>query len=160
MAFGAKITDFSQAAIGSYGYTIKVSVLNDLIVSIDAVQVQAAADSTPAPVVGETAITDLLGYLNSVSAPDLAYNFSEGEVTIFLLTDTFPYEDTTRFALFGNRKGQNVSDLTDKIDIPDKDINYLINLCLELSYLIKKKYVPRDIVENIRLEELRISDEV
>ena len=109
MAFGAMVTDFAQAAVGSAGYTIKVSLINDLLVSVDAVQAQASASSTPAPVTDETIITTLLGYLNSDDAPDLAYYFSEGEITIFFNSTTFDYVDDTRFAIWGYRKGHTGS---------------------------------------------------
>lgn len=83
MAFGSKVTDFAQSVAGYYGYIIKMDVTSLLMHKVNAVQAQKDPDDTFAPVIGEVKIETLGSYLNEVNCPRLAFNYSDGQVTVF-----------------------------------------------------------------------------
>lgn len=137
--FGNKVTDFSIASSGSYGYTTKVNLSSLLFYSVTEVQAQNSADSTPVPVSGEVSREAIQRYLNDVNCPDLAFNYAGGEAIIFFKKDVYPYEDTIRFAAFGLRNPQKMTSDSDVIDCPDKYIG------LVKTYAISELNATKDI---------------
>jgi hypothetical protein len=157
--FGSTVTQLVQHAVGTYGYILKIDTSVLLAESISSVVAQASAIETPAPVSGSTIIATLYSYLEDVNCPDLAYNASNSECSIFFKTSEFPFVDDTRYALFGKRKSQNCSNDNDYLDCPDRDLHLLIAYCLELSYAISKGGVPKWVTDKIKTEEKRVRDE-
>lgn len=153
MAYGSIITNVSQNAIGSIGYIVKINTAELLAETIESVQAQASPSSTPDPVSGPVGISALYGYLNDTESPDLAYNYSDGECSIFFKTTVFAYSATTRYALFGKRKAQNCTSDADLLDCPDRDLNLLSLYCLQLAYALKKSGTPKWIYDRIKTEE-------
>ena len=156
MAFGSSITGLTKQAEGEYGYIVKINTANLLAQIIESVQAQSAADDTPEPVSGQTSVSSLYGYLNSSVAPDLAYNYSDGECQVFLLTSVFPYDALTRFALYGKRKAQNCTEDSDLLDCPDRDLNLLLAYSLRIAYGLKKGGTPKWISDKIKIGEREI----
>ena len=87
MSFGNKVTDFVQSAIGLYGYTLKIDVTALLIYQVNSVQAQKNANDTYPPVLSEVSSEVIQGYLNDVNCPRLAFNFGDGQCTIFFKGD-------------------------------------------------------------------------
>lgn len=156
MAYGSSVTNVTQNAIGLYGYIIKINTAELLAQTIDSVQAQVSPSSTPETVSGSVSIAALYNYLDSTECPDLAYNYSDGECSIFFKTTVFDYTAATRFALFGKRKAQNCTSDADLLDCPDKDLNLLAAYCLQTAYGLKKGGVPKWIYETIKNGEAEI----
>ena len=156
--FGNSVTDFSRSAVGSGGYTIKLDVTGLLIDKITGVQAQSSPTDTPSPVNLESNLFALQGYLNS-PAPNLAFNYSNGEVTILFNLTAFPYVSATRFAIFGLRNAQKMVNDTDYLDTPDRDIALVNAYALELTWLSQKGFAPVGVLETIENQERRIKDE-
>lgn len=154
--YGSMVTNLIQNGIGTAGYIVKINTADLLAETIESVQAQASPTSTPDPVSGAVGIDALYGYLNDSDAPDLAYNYSDGECSIFFNTTTFPYSATTRYALFGKRKAQNCTSDADLLDCPDRDLNLLSLYCLQLAYALKKGGTPKWIYDKIKVEERNI----
>jgi hypothetical protein len=159
MAFGSTVANLVQNAIGSAGYIVKINTADLLAEKIEAVQAQAGPSSTPEPVEGSTSIAGLYEYLNDSDCPDLAYNYSDGECSIFFKTTVFAYSATTRYALFGKRKAQNCTSDADLLDIPDRDINLLAAYCLGTAYALKKGGTPKFVKDTIKNAEQEIRNE-
>lgn len=158
MAFGSSVTGLTQQAEGTYGYIVKINTANLLAQTIESVQAQTATDDTPEPVSGQTQVSSLYGYLNDSNAPDLAFNYSDGECQIFFNTSVFPYDALTRFALFGKRKAQNCESDGDLLDCPDRDLNLLLAYCLQTAYSLDKNGVPKWIYDRIKTGEREIRE--
>ena len=159
MSFGNSITEFSQVAVGTTGYTIKCDTTSLLFDKLNQVQAQASATDTPSPAVAEVTQAQLQQYLNSASAPDLAFNYGNGEATIFFKTSVFPYEETTRFALFGLRNIQKCTSDSDFLDVPDKDFALVQAYALEQAGIISKGAAQKNILDTIEDEERRVRNE-
>jgi hypothetical protein len=159
MAFGSSVSYLTQNAVGSYGYIVKINTAELLAERIEAVQAQDSSSDTPEPVEGNTSISALYAYLNDSACPDLAYNYSDGECSIFFKTSVFPYEATTRYALFGKRKAQNCTSDSDLLDCPDRDLNLLIAYCLDVAYQLKKNGTPKWIYDKIKIAERALRNE-
>ena len=87
MSFGNKVTDFLQASVGLYGYTLKIDVRTLLFNKVGSVQAQKNPNDTFAPVESEVNMNVIQGYLNDVNSPRLAFNFGDGQCTIFFKGD-------------------------------------------------------------------------
>lgn len=161
MAFGNAVTDFSQQAIGSYGYTIKVplepSGLNANVVY--AVQGQVGASDTPQVVLTKVLQSTIEDYLNSSSCPDLAFATDGTNVIVFFKTTVFAYVSDTRIAFLGLRNAQPTASDNDKLDIIDDDIGLLRVYAIQEMYLLKQNFVPQNILDTISNEETRITNE-
>lgn len=83
MAFGTQITNITRDSIGYFGYILKINSADLLAYSIDAVQAQVDTYDTPVPYASEVTKNTLYGYLNDESCPLLAFNHSNGELSIF-----------------------------------------------------------------------------
>lgn len=157
--FGNSVTDFSQQAIGTYGYTVKIATdptsLN--AAEITAVQAQASASDTPSPVTSEVSINTIQGYLNDFACPDLAFNFDGGNVTIFFKTSVFAYVSATRVALVGKRNAQATTADSDLLDIVDDDLGLLIAYILQSAYLSFKNTKSKAVEDSIETEERKIT---
>ena len=150
MAFGNKVTDFSQVAVGTVGYTIRIDTVSLLAYNIEFVQAQDSATSTPEPATQEVSLAVLQSYLNSTGAPDLAFNYSYNECTIFLKTSVFPYEDTTRVGLYGTRNPLKLESLDQKLDIADQDLDLFIAFVRKHAAELVGKAVPYDVQKKIK----------
>lgn len=159
MAFGSIVTNLTQNAIGSYGYIVKINTADLLAETIESVQAQDDPATTPEPVTGQVSIATLYSYLDDSGCPDLAYNYSDGECSIFFKTTEFAYSATTRFALFGRRKAQNCTSDADLLDLPDRDLNLLAAYCMQLAYALKKGGIPKWIYETVKNGEQTIRGE-
>lgn len=155
MAFGIKVTEFPQIAVGDYGYTIKINLTTYNFYKVNSVQAQAAAGDTMSPVTAESTIEVVQGYVSDADCPDLAFNYG-GSLTIFFKTTAFPYVDNTRFAAFGLRNATLPTGDSSALDVPDKDLRLLLNYALLNAYSVKKGSTPRDILAIIEQEELRL----
>lgn len=158
MAFGNKVTELSQIAVGTVGYVVRADTTSLLAYSITAVQVQADPADTPAPVTEENSLDTLLGYVNDTEAPDAAFNYGYGEVHIFLKASVYAYITTTRFVLIGKRNPIKITDLEDKLDIPDKDMELFLSYCLKYGALLTGNQVPYTVDKTIREKELEITN--
>lgn len=157
--FGNKITDLTQIAIGTVGYIIKIDVKSSIFAyDITAVQAQDNAGSVPAPVTTEVSLDTLMGYLNDSAAPDLAFNYGYGEVTIFLKTSVFPYVDTTGLVMFGKRNPIKLTSFNDKLDIDDKDIELFSAYVIKYGSILSGKPVPFDVEKTIKNKETEIKN--
>lgn len=160
MAFGQSITDITRDSIGTYGYIAKVNTVDLKTYVIEEVQAQADPSDTPAPVTAGVSRDTLFAYLNDSGCPDLAFCDAEGECNIFLKTSEFPYLSTTRIALFGKRIAQDATTDSDKLDVPDRDIELVKAYALKDAYITKKNgYVPKGVSDTIKVEERRINNE-
>jgi hypothetical protein len=159
MAFGNAVTEFSQVAVGAYGYTIRVDASTLRPHKIANIQIQASPTSTSAPVTNEVSANVLSGYLENSDCPDVAFNFSGSEVLIFLKTAIYPYISTTRLAFGGLRNAQETTADTDYIDVPARDIDYLCALCMARAYKLQQRNMPQAIREDIELHEEAIRNE-
>lgn len=92
-------------------------------------------------------------------------DITDGDVVWNYLDDIpisggFPYSSTTRLALFGYRNAQGTTSDSDKLDLPDKDINLLKAYVLKDAYMMSKRgYVPKSVEDTIKTEEKRIREE-
>lgn len=154
--FGSSVTNLSQYGIGSAGYVVKINTAELLAERIESIQAQASPSSTPEPVSGQTTVDALFSYLNDSNAPDLAYNYSDGECNVFFNTTTFPYVATTRYALFGKRKPQNCTSDADYLDVPDRDLTLLLAYCMDIAYTMKKGGTIKGIYDKIKILERTI----
>jgi len=150
MAFGNSVTDFSQISIGTVGYTIRIDTTGLRAFRVRFVQAQASASDTPSPVTSEVALETIQEYLNSNVAPDLAFNFGYGEVTVFFKISVFPYTTNTRIALFGERNPVAMVQPDDKADFADQDLELFTNYVLKHAYILQKIPVPGNIERRIR----------
>lgn len=150
MAFGNSIVDFSQASIGTIGYTVRIDTTGLRTFKTKFVQAQATSSSTPVPATQEVLLETIQGYLNDSEAPDLAFNNGYGEITIFLKTSVFPYLTNTRIALFGIRNPIPMTLSTDKADFSDRDLELFINYALRYAYSLQKIPVPGNVERRIR----------
>lgn len=153
MAFGSMVTNLLQQAIGTNGYVIKADVSILLASSIESIQIQAAPADTPEPFTTSTSLDVLLSYLNNAGSPIAAFSSTDSECWIYLDTAEFPYTSTTRFALIGKRRPQNLASDYEYLDLPDKDLNLVIAYCLELAYSLKKNGVPKYVYDSIKKGE-------
>jgi hypothetical protein len=159
LAFGSSITGLAQQAIGTYGYVVKIDTTTLLASVIDSIQLQASASDTPEPIVTPVTLDVLLSYPDDANCPTAAFASSDGECWIFLDVSDYPYVTTTRLALIGRRKPQNVSSDYEYLDMPDKDLNLAIAYCLKLAYVLKKAGCPKWIKDHIDAGELSIRNE-
>lgn len=159
MAFGNSITDFSQASIGTVGYTVRIDTTGLKTFRVRFVQAQASSSDTPRPATSEDLLSDIQGFLNDEGAPDLAFNFGYGEVTIFLKTSVFPYVDNTRVSIFGERNPVAMVLDTDKADFADNDLELFTNYVLKHAYNLQKLPVPGNVDKRIRELETQIKND-
>lgn len=75
------------------------------------------------------------------------------------ITDTIAYAATTFIEVFGYRNTQACVNESDKLDVPDKDINLVLNYALATVWNMKKNYIPVKIQNIIDELELRIINE-
>lgn len=87
MAFGSKVTDFPQSAVGLFGYTLKIDLTSLLFHSVTEVQAQVGPANTPEPFLTEEKLPAVQSYLNNPNCPRLAFNYSDGNVTLFFKED-------------------------------------------------------------------------
>jgi hypothetical protein len=226
MAFGSRVTDFPQSAIGLFGYTLKIDLTSLLFHKVTEVQAQIGPSNTPEPFYTEEKLATVQSYLNNPNCPRLAFNYSDGNVTIFCkedgtdipawvgatmyeagdfvqgdiggdaalfqaanrgfsgsveqtwsegtvvdgdvswtfvkyipFNDGFPYAATTRFAVMGLRKAQPAVDDSDYLDFPDKDADLVKAYVIGMVWLIKKKLIPLNILNQIKSLEFKITNE-
>ena len=156
--FGNKVTDVDKFAEGTAGYILKLDTTTTLAFTIVGVQAQVAADDTPEPCDQETSLTQLLSFLNDESAPDLAFNYSYGEVYIFFKTTSFPYAIDTRFIIIGRRNPLKLASFDDKLDIADKDIDLFLAYAIRTASLLAREAVPFQIEKTIKAREQEIKN--
>lgn len=221
---GTAVTTLTRVAIGNYGYTVKINAALLFAYKITGIFASKDAGNTIVPITEETTLATLQGYCNSSGAPLCAFNFTNGELTIFFrgtgsdspawvtatayavndivknatgtlrarcaiagksgtpeptfpstsggtvidgtITweyvdviprgDALPYATTTIFVIEGYRNAQNVSSDSDKLDVPDKDINLVALYVRDLAWQGVKNYTPKNILDRIKIEENRI----
>jgi hypothetical protein len=224
MAFGNKVTDFPQFAIGIGGYIIKVQTTDILASVIDHVQAQDDSKDTQVVAADETDIVTLHNLLDNLVPPHLAFNNKEGEVSIFfkgsgadspdweadkyynvgdvikdtlskwrfrcvtagnsggsepswttstVITDnevrwqyietiprpdSYPYADSTRFALFGKRKAQPLVADDEKLDVPDRDIDLVRAYAMKIAYKLKENRIPPTVINEIDENERMVRE--
>jgi len=159
MAFGNSITDFSQASIGTVGYTVRIDTTGLKTFRVRFVQAQATSSDTPEPAVAESTLADIQSFLNDTGAPDLAFNFGYGETTVFLKTSVFPYVVATRISLFGERNPVTMVEDADKADFADNDLELFVNYVLKYAYNLQKIPVPGNVEKSIRELETQVKDD-
>ena len=158
MAFGNKVTELTQIAIGTTGYVVRIDTTSLIAYSITGVQAQASASDTPEPVTSEVSLNVLMSYLNDTDGPDLAFYYGYGEVYIYFNTTTFPYVDTTRFILIGKRNPLKATSGTDKLDIADKDLELFMAYAIKYAAILSNEPIPYSIEKIIREKELEIEN--
>lgn len=157
--FGNAVTEFSQIAIGTYGYTIKVDVGYYKAKKVTSVQAQDTQNTTKDPVTSEITLANLDGQVNDAAIPDIAFNHSGNSVTILFKTAVFPYVLTTRFAMKGYKNPTKIIADTDNGDFPDQDLALVVALAVQKAWEQKKRTVPKSLKEYIVDEKLRITNE-
>jgi len=80
---GTAVNTLNRVAIGNYGYTVKVDAAALLAYKITGIFASKDAGNTIVPITEETTLATLQGYCNSSGAPLCAFNFTNGELTIF-----------------------------------------------------------------------------
>lgn len=158
MSYGNSVTELTQKAVGQYGYIIKIDTTGLLAYKIEMVQAQILPINTPAVISSPVSNAVLYNYLNDPNCPNLAFNYSNNQCSIFFKIDAFPYTSTTRYALFGKRISQNCLTDADYLDCPNKHLNLLTYYCLSLGYTTVKKGVPTYIKEAIEANEREALD--
>jgi len=159
MAFGNAITEFTQLAIGAYGYIVAVNLTSLNMVTVEMVQAQTDAQTTLPPITSEISLSELLGYVADVDAPDLAFAYDEGSICyIFLKTTVYPYTSNTRISLTGLRNPQLMIADSDLIDFPVTYIPIVQQYMLELAYESVVGKVPYRIRFSIEQKEQEIED--
>ena len=156
--FGNRVTDIDKFAEGTAGYILRVDTTTVLAYTITGVQAQVSATDTPVPIDTEDELSTILGYLNNSSAPDLAFNYSYGEVYIFFKTSVFPYVDDTRFIIIGRRNPLKLTSFNDKLDIADKDIDLFLAYAIRTASLLAREAVPFQIEKIIKAKEQEIKN--
>lgn len=140
------VTDYSQALTGTYGYLIKIDLQTLLYEKLKTVYAGT-------PVSGDMEKNALLIYLEDPKCPDVAYNYSGKELTIFFKTAKFPFLETTVFDLFALREAQKAVLDTDYIDVPDKDLQLYLDFIIEEACNLTDQRVPQSVQERIRLNQ-------
>lgn len=161
MAFGSKITDLEQAGVGTNGYLVRINTTPILAEDVKMVQVQASPTELPTPYDTEMSASALKALPESTdTVPDVAFNYSQTECLVFLKSSVFPYVDATRIALDGYRTIQAAVNVTDLIDVANKDIPLLTSLALRNMYRNRGSSIPQSIQESIEQQFKEIDDEV
>lgn len=84
---GTAVTSLNRVAIGNYGYTVKINATLLLAYKITGIFASKDSGNTITPVTTEVPLSVLQGYCNSSGAPPCAFNFTNGELTIFFRGD-------------------------------------------------------------------------
>lgn len=159
MAFGNKVTDFAQVAVGTYGYIIKSNLYPYFPRDVESVQVQPASDETPAPFSTNSSIDDVNSYMEDSACPNCAWHYSNGFLRIFFKTTVYAYVDSTRFSVIGKRNTQPVIGDTILCDFMDRDLDLVQLYMLRLAYLWRSGKVPYPIVKTVEDKEEAIENE-
>lgn len=152
-----EVTLVDKVSEGTYGYMVKLDTTN--IKSYDIEFIQAHVDSTgvsSSPSDSSVSVRTLAGYLESESAPDLAFNYTHGLCTIFLKTSVYPYTTDTLITLFGKRNALKMENLSDNADFPDELIELYSAYVIKQAALLRGKPTPSDVERTIMREEYLI----
>ena len=161
MAFGNAVTDVSQRAVGTYGYTISIDTTGLYAYKITFVQAQDDSGATPVlsdPSGSSVSIKTLQEYLEDASCPDIAFNYAHGICTIFFKTSVYPYVSDTRFAMFGQRDSLKFYADGDKADFPDSEAALFNAYVIKHAALLTNKPIPSDVARIIQKREYEIKN--
>lgn len=159
MAFGNKVTDFGQVAVGTYGYVIKNNLYPYFPRDVESVQVQPSATETPTPFTTNSSLEDVNSYMEDSACPDVAWHYINSVLHIFFKTSEYAYVDNTRFAVFGKRNAQSVTGDLSLCDIMDRDLDLVQLYMLEQAYLSRAGKVPYYIKKAIADREEAVENE-
>lgn len=87
MAFGTPIDDYTQYAIGLFGYVIKIDLTAHLFEYVESIVAEYAAGQIKTPVTTEVEISTLYGYCDDIDCPDYAFNWNNGILSVFFKDD-------------------------------------------------------------------------
>lgn len=87
MAFGTPIDDYTQYAIGIFGYVIKIDLTQHLFEQVESIVAEYAAGQIKTPVTAEVEISTLYGYCDDIGCPDYAFNWNNGILSVFFKDD-------------------------------------------------------------------------
>lgn len=154
--FGNRVTDFNQAAVGSKGYILKLDITELQASDVIAVQAQTDDSNTLAPSLREMSLTSLQMLLEHNSVLTTAFCILDNICYIFFNSEFFPYANGTRFIIDFVRGPKIASNDTDFLDISDRFISLVKLYALRQTYLIVKGQSPRNILDEIAREEIKL----
>ncbi len=158
--FGLQINDYDKEYEGQYGYGLKLDISEYKPRRIDFVQASAQPLSVDAPVENNVDLADLQALPDSATCPDLSWCANNETLSIVFNSDTYDYDDDDcRFAFGGIRYPMLAVSDSDKIDVPDEYIDFLILLIRKYAWMLKKKMIDRDIEKSIRDRQQQIETE-
>lgn len=149
--YGLAISDYNIQQ-GTYGFTMKVDVSENLPFDVKWVQAENAGGVRTA--VSKSPTTDLetlLDYLETESCPVIAWYYADQTLHIFF-SNYDGDDELVRFAFGGNRKAQKVSADSEYIDVPPERMELVQLYAKNLAYYAKKRKYDEDLMQ--RIEEI------
>ena len=147
---GTPVTYASKFSEGTYGYTIAVDVDNLFMDTISKVQAQTTTDvSLTALFSSESALTELMDYVNDSTCPDCAWYLSSSVLYMFFKTTVYAYLSSTIFTAFGTRTGIPITNLDDVIDVPEQYMELYIKYSIREAAQLQGRQVPPSIIADI-----------
>jgi hypothetical protein len=144
------ITNGTQVKIGTVGYVVSLDLSAYDISVILGVQVKNAAGWS-SPVTDESAFEVLAGYINNALAPDMAFCWMRGNLFVFVKA-AYTYVSTTLVTFWYYRNAQNVTAVSDTVDIPGEMEQLALALILRKVYLDQNTSLPQNIASQIRTQ--------
>ncbi len=147
---GTPVTYASKFSDGTYGYTIAVDVDNLFMDTISKIQAQSTDDvSLTALFSSESALTDLMAYVNDSACPNCAWYLSSSILYLFFKTSVYAYEAATMFTAFGTRTGIPIRNMDDVIDVPEQFMELYIKYAIREAAQLQGRQVPPSILADI-----------
>jgi hypothetical protein len=145
-----QITDGTQVKIGTTGYIVSFDLTSYDMNTILGIQVKNVAGWAD-PVIAEVEYDALSGYIDDSLCPDSAFCWMRNNLFVFVKS-TYTYVSTTLVTFWGYRNAQNVTLVTDDVDIPGELEQLASLLILRKMYMDKNISLPQNIGSQIRTQ--------
>ncbi len=146
-----QITEGTQTKVGSCGYIVAIDMTDYDINSVLGIQAKTTAGVWSDPVISESAYDVIAGYVENPDCPDMAFTWLRNTLYVFL-SSTYTFEATTLLNVWYYRNAQNITTVSDIVDIPGEWEQLAIALILRRMYVDQNTFVPQNINQQIRTQ--------
>ena len=144
------ITTGTQVKIGTMGYVVGLDLSTYDVSTILGVQLKNTAGWS-SPVTAESEYEVLAGYINDTLCPDAAFCWMRNTLFVFVKA-AYTYVSTTLVTFWYYRNAQNVTLVSDYVDIPGEMEQLALALILRKMYLDLNTSLPQNIGQQIRIQ--------